>query len=149
MTIFWKFVMCKNRFLLITHLFKTSWTPSPAATHTKSTMPRRSKGSKHGVRIFIFFGPDFFCRPRFFLSGPTFFIVILDVSEFKTVTVRSGVKRPIRRTTFYLKRRSAARVMTCSVCLNTHLSTCSLDLSEVKCKKQKLCEHKTSHNSGS
>ena len=71
MTIFGKFVMCKNGFLLITHLFKTSWTPSPVATHTKSTMPRRSKGSKHGVRIFIFSGPIFFVGSDF-LSGPTF-----------------------------------------------------------------------------
>ena len=31
----------------------------------------------------------------------------------------------------------------------THMSTCSLNLSEVRCKKQKLCEHKTDHNSGS
>ena len=60
--------MSKNGFLLITHLFKTSSTPSPVATPTKSTMPRRSKGSKHGVFFFIFF------RARFFLSGPTFFV---------------------------------------------------------------------------
>ena len=79
MEIFVKFFVCQNVFLPITHLFKTSWTPSPVATPPKSTMPRRSKGSKHGVRIFIFFGPDFFVGPDFFLSGPTFFIVILDV----------------------------------------------------------------------
>ena len=38
--------------------------------------------------------------------------MILDVSGFKTVTIRSGVKNPIQRTTFYLQRRSGAGVMT-------------------------------------
>ena len=99
-----------NGFLPITHLFKTSWTPSPVATPPKSTMPRRSKGSKHGVRIFIFSGPIFFVGSDFFV-GPNFFIVILDASGFKTVTIQSGVKNPIQRTTFYLQRRSGARVM--------------------------------------
>ena len=115
MTIFRIFFMSENGFLLITHLFKTSWAPSPVATPTKTGMPRRSKGSKHGVMFFIFSGPIFFGRARVFLSGPTFFIVILDVSGFKTVTIRSGVKNPIQRTTFYLQRRSGARVMTCFV----------------------------------
>ena len=95
---FWNFFDVQKRFLLITHLFKTSWTPSLVATPPKSTMPRRSKGSKHGV-FFSFFRARFFCRARlfssFFLSGPTFFVVILDVSGFKTVTIRSGVKNPI------------------------------------------------------
>ena len=85
------------------------------ATHTKSGMPRRSKGSKHSVRIFIFSGPFCFVGSDSFV-GPDFLIVILDVSGFKTVTIRSGVKNPVERTTFYVKRRSGARVMTCSVC---------------------------------
>ena len=66
MTIFGNFFMCKNGFLLITHLFKTSWTPSLVATHTKSGMPRRSKGSKHDLKFFIFLGPIF--------SGLDFFV---------------------------------------------------------------------------
>ena len=62
--------------MLITHHFKTSWTPSPVATPTKTGMPRRSKGSKHGVMFFIFSGPIFFVGPDdFVLSGPTCFIV--------------------------------------------------------------------------
>ena len=48
--------MCKNGFWLITLIFFQKLTPSPVATHTKSGMPRRSKGSKHSVRIFIFSG---------------------------------------------------------------------------------------------
>ena len=44
-------------------------TPSPVATHTKSGMPRRSKGSKHGVRIFIFSCQILFCRARLFSSS--------------------------------------------------------------------------------
>ena len=71
MTIFVEFFMCKNGFLLITHLFKTSWTPSPVATHTKSGMPRRSKGSKHDFKIFIFPGPIFF-RSRLFVVSDFF-----------------------------------------------------------------------------
>ena len=59
MTIFGNFFMCKNGFLLITDLSKTSWTPSPAATPPKSPMPRRSKGPKHGVKIFFFSGAIF------------------------------------------------------------------------------------------
>ena len=59
--------MTKNVFLLITHLFKPSWTPSLMAAPPKSTMPRRSKGLKHGVRIFIF-GPVFFGRAPLFSS---------------------------------------------------------------------------------
>ena len=106
--------MSQNVFLLMTRLFKTSWTPSPVATPPKSTMPRRSKGSKHGVRIFIFRGLIFFVGSDFFV-GPDFFIVILDVSGFETVPIRSGVKNPIQRTIFYLQRRSGARVMTCFV----------------------------------
>ena len=66
MAIFVKFFACQNGFLLITHLFKTSWTPSPVATPTKTGMPRRSKGSKHGVMFF-------FVRARFFVVGPVFF----------------------------------------------------------------------------
>jgi len=66
MTIFPEKLVTKNGFLLITHLFKTSWTPSPVATPTKTGMPRRSKGSKHGVKFFIFSGPIFFCRARLF-----------------------------------------------------------------------------------
>ena len=66
MTIFVNLVMSNNGFLLITHLFKTSWTPSPVATPPKSTMPRRSKGSKHGVIFLIFSGPIFFVGPNFF-----------------------------------------------------------------------------------
>ena len=68
MAIFLNLFECQNGFLPITHLFKTSWTPSPVATPPKSTMPRRSKGSKHGVIFFHFFGPDFFCRARLFSS---------------------------------------------------------------------------------
>ena len=55
-----------NGFLPITHLFKTSWTPSPVATPPKSTMPRRSKGSKHGIIFFIFSGPILFVGPDYF-----------------------------------------------------------------------------------
>ena len=88
MAIFVKFFACQNVFLPITHLFKTSWTPSPVATPPKSTMPRRSKGSKHEFVFFIFSG-------SIFVSGLTFFVVFLDVSGFKTVTIRSGVKNPI------------------------------------------------------
>ena len=75
MMIFWKLFMSQNGFLLITHHFKTSWTPSPVATPTKTGMPRRSKGSKHGVMFFIFSGPIFLSGPIcFFLSGPCFFV---------------------------------------------------------------------------
>ena len=91
---FCEIVHVPKRFLLITHVFKTSWTPSLVATPTKTGMPRRSKGSKHGVMFFIFSGPIFFFGPVFFFK-PDFFIVILDVSGFKTVTIRSGVKNPI------------------------------------------------------
>ena len=73
MTIFGKVFMCKNVFLLITQLFKTSWTPSLVATHTKSGMPRRSKGSKHDFKIFIFPGPIF--SGLDFLSCPIFLFV--------------------------------------------------------------------------
>ena len=74
MTIFPENLVTKNGFLLITHLFKTSWTPSPVATPTKTGMPRRSKGSKHGVMFFIFSGPIFLSVPIFLLSGPCFFV---------------------------------------------------------------------------
>ena len=48
---FWEIVYVQRLFfLLITHAFKTSWTLSLVATHTKSGMPRRSKGSNHGVK---------------------------------------------------------------------------------------------------
>ena len=67
MTIFGKFFMSQNGFLLITNLFKTIQTSSPVATPTKSGMPRRSKGSKHDFKIFIFRGPIFF-RSRFFVG---------------------------------------------------------------------------------
>ena len=67
MTIFGKFFMSQNGFLLITNLFKTIQTSSPVATPTKSGMPRRSKGSKHDFEIFIFPGPIFF-RSRFFVG---------------------------------------------------------------------------------
>ena len=114
MTIFGKFFMCKNGFSLITHLFKTIQTSSPVATHTKSGMPRRSKGSKHDFKIFIFPGPIFFRSRLFvvsvFLSGP-FFSPVLKVLSFKTLTDRRGLKNPIQRTTFYLQRSSGARVM--------------------------------------
>ena len=56
---------------------------------TKSTMPRRFKGSIQNLFSGHFFGSDFF------LSGPTFFVVNLDASGFKTVTIRSSVKNPI------------------------------------------------------
>ena len=38
-------------------------------------------------------------------------------SGFKTITIRSGVKNPIQRITFFLKRRSGPRAMTCFVFL--------------------------------
>ena len=99
MAILIKFFACQNGFLPITHLFKTSWTPSLVATPPKSTMPRRSKGSKHGVFFSFFRGRFFFVGPDFFRCyfglGPNFFGVVLDVSGFKTVTIRSGVKNPI------------------------------------------------------
>ena len=79
MTIFGKCFMSKNGFLLITYLFKTIQTSSPVATPTKSGMPRRSKGSKHGVRIFIFSGPIFFCRARLFSSSASYSSVVLKV----------------------------------------------------------------------
>ena len=37
--------------------------------------------------------------------------LILKALDFKTVNIESGVKNPIQRTTFYLQRRSGARVM--------------------------------------
>ena len=64
MTIFLNLFVSKNGFLLTTHLFKTSWTPSLVATPPKSTMSRRSKGSKHGVFFVSFFRARFFCRAR-------------------------------------------------------------------------------------
>ena len=85
MTIFGKFFMCKNGFSLTTHLFKTIQTSSPVATHTKSGMPRRSKGSKQDFKIFIFPGPIFvrsrlFVVSDFFLLG-TFSSLVLKVFE--------------------------------------------------------------------
>ena len=112
MTIFGKFFMSQNGFLLITNLFKTIQTSSPVATPTKSGMPRRFKRSKHDFKIFIFRAPIFFGLD--FLSG-TFLSLVLKVSSFKTLTVERGLKNPIQRTTFYLQRRSGARVMTCFV----------------------------------
>ena len=41
--------------------------------------------------------------------------LILEVSGVKTITIRSSVKNPIQRTTFYLQRRSGARVTDCFV----------------------------------
>ena len=165
MTIFVKIFMSPNCFLLITHPFKTNQTSSPVATPTKSTMPRRSKGSKHDLKVLTFcrtrlfwghyllfvrsrlfffcFVSDFeymFGKFRFvvrtrFVSDPTFcfgldfFVVsdlfqsatfsslVLKVSSLKTLTGERGLENPIQRTTFYLQRRSGARVMTCSVCL--------------------------------
>ena len=115
MTIFGKLFMSQNGFLLITNLFKTIQTSSPVATHTKSGMPRRSKGSKHDFKIFIFPGPifsglDFFSCPIFCLSPP-FLSIVLKVSSLETLTDRRGLKNPIQRTTFYLQRSSGARVM--------------------------------------
>ena len=49
------------------------------------------------------------------------FSTILKVSALKTVTIESGVKNPIQRTTFYLQRTSGARVMTCSDAVNTRV----------------------------
>ena len=69
MAIFVDFAACQNGFLPITHLFKTSWTPSPVATPPKSTMPRRSKGSKHDVFFFFSFsGPTFSDPPKITLT---------------------------------------------------------------------------------
>ena len=115
MTIFGKLFMCKNGFLLITHLFKTNQNSSPVATHTKSGMPRRSKGSKHDLKFFIFPGPifsglDFLSCPIFLLSPP-FLSLVLKVSSLETLTVERGLKNPIQRTTFHLQRSSGARVM--------------------------------------
>ena len=75
MTIFVKVFDWQNGFLLITQVFKTSWTQSPVATPHESTMSRRSKESKHGV-FFYFFGFVFFVGPHFFVVffvGPNFF----------------------------------------------------------------------------
>ena len=85
------------------------------ATHTKSGMPRRSKGSKHDLKFFIFPGPifsglDFLSCPIFLLSPP-FLSLVLKVSSLETLTVERGLKNPIQRTTFYLQRSSGAQVM--------------------------------------
>ena len=45
----------------------------------------------------------------------------MKVSGFKTMTGERGLKNPIQRTTFYLQRRSGARVMTCFVFAKTIL----------------------------
>merc|ERR1712039_296976 len=58
--------MSQNGFLVITNLCKTIQTSSLVATPTKSGMPRRSKGSKHDFKIFIFPGPICF-RSRLFV----------------------------------------------------------------------------------
>ena len=47
--------------------------------------------------------------------------MFLKVSGFKTMTGERGLKNPIQRTTFYLQRRSGARVMTCFVFAKTIL----------------------------
>ena len=60
MTIFPQKIISKNGFWLITHLFSTNLYPIRVATPPKSTMPRRSKWSKHGVKNFNFFRVDFF-----------------------------------------------------------------------------------------
>ena len=88
MMIFWKLFMSKNGFLLITHLFKTSWTPSPVATHPNRLCPVVLKG-QNMVYFFHFFGRDFF------LSGGRKNYIVLGGSGFKTITIRSGVKNPI------------------------------------------------------
>ena len=114
MTIFGKFSVLQNGFLLITYFFKLNQTSSPVATPTKSGMARRSKRSKLDLKILIFPGPIFFRSGLFvvsvFLSG-TFFSPVLKVLSFKTLTDRRGLKNPIQRTTFYLQRSSGARVM--------------------------------------
>ena len=78
-------------------------------------MPRRSKGSKHDFKIFIFPGPiffglDFLSCPICLLS-PSFLTLVLKVSSLETLTVERGLKNPIQRTTFPLQRSSGARVM--------------------------------------
>ena len=62
MTIFGKFFMCKNGFGLMTLILFQKLTASPVATHTKSGMPHRSKGSKEGRHKKI--GHDKKSRPK-------------------------------------------------------------------------------------
>ena len=45
-----------------------------------------------------------------FLKGPLLSL-FLKVASLKTLTVECGLKNPIQRTTFYVQRRSGARIM--------------------------------------
>ena len=76
---------------------------------------QRSSGAQVMIGfMFMFSGPFFvgldFCRVRLFLSPP-FSSLVLKASSLEALTGRRGVKNPIQRTTFHLKRSSGARVM--------------------------------------
>ena len=89
-------------------------------------------------------------------------VTVLNLETFKIRQFLSFFNySKIRKSRFFKKKRVANTNKKCQAVISQkkyresliawyrHLSTCSLDLSEVRCKKQKLCEHKTDHNSGS